>query len=420
MTVGFPEYDAVLKDMYTTEKLEELSYTEDQQFYAMVPKKSAGGRRWIQPIEYNHPGGASADFALAMANETSSNFEDFQMSQRQQFQRVTVKYDLLLASQKKDEAFQPAFDEFDRGFRGLADKVGARLYRRNTGAIAQLANSTAATTTLTLADKADIFSFQIGMRLKGSTTNGGAVYTGTATVTGVDDEAGTLTISANLDSAFTAPATTCFLYQEGDAQNGGTALCFSGLEDWLPVTDRATRLAASFNGVTRSASPTKLGGVYLNATGMAYDEMIIKLVQRVTKHQGKPDTILMNPDVIGELMLLENSKRFNFRDITVSVKGSAGDIVVGFSAVMASIGGRQVKIIGDRNCPSNRTYALQLNTWKLWHLGQLPDFIGREMGLPILKQAETQPALEARMCAFGDLGCSAPGKNGVAEHAVPA
>jgi hypothetical protein len=415
MAMDFTAYDAVLKDYYSKDKIAEMSFA-DQPWFGMVPKQMAGGRRWIQPVEFNNPGGASAVFATAMTNETSSSFEDFQMSQRQQYQRVLVKHDVLLASRNKDEAFQPAFNEFNRGFKSLGEKVGKRLYRRNTGAIAQLANSTVSTTTLTLADKADVFNFQIGMRLKASATDGGATYTGVATVTGVNDEAGTVTISANIDAAFTAPATTAFIYQEGDEQNGGTAVCYSGLEDWLPVTNRDTRLAASFNGVTRSASSTKLGGVYLNATAMALDEMLIKLVSKVNKHGGKTDTILMNPEVLGDLQLLENSKRFLFRDINVSVKGESGSTLIGFAGFMANVQGRAVKIIPDRNCPSNRTYALQLDTWKLWHLGDLPGFYGELLGLPMLKPAESTDSVESRLYAYGDLGCSAPGWNGVAEH----
>jgi hypothetical protein len=414
MTMDITAYDAVLKDYYTKDKLLEQSYN-DQPWFAMVPKAMAGGRRWIQPIEYGNPGGASADFATAMTNETSSLYDDFQIVNTKQYQRITVKHDLLLASGKKDEAFQPAFDEFDRGLRSLGEKIGKRLYRTTTGAIGQLSNSTVATTVCTLADKADAFNFYIGQRLKASATAGSAVYTGTGVVSAVDTEAGTVTLSQNINAAFTAPATTAFLYTEGDAQNGGTAVCLAGLEDWLPVTDRATKLAASFNGVTRSADAVRLGGVYLAATAMALDEMLIKLVTKTVKHGGKTDTIIMNPETLGELMLLENSKRFMFRDLNMSVKGEGGSTIVGFSGVSATVGGRNVKIMPDRNCPSNRVYALQLNTWKLWHLGELPAFLGASMGVPILKLAESQDALEARVGGYMNLGCSAPGWNGVAE-----
>jgi hypothetical protein len=415
MAMDFAAYDAVLKDYYSKDKIAEMSFA-DQPWFGMVPKQMAGGRRWIQPVEFNNPGGASAVFATAMTNETSSSFEDFQMSQRQQYQRVLVAHDVLIASRNKDEAFQPAFTEFNRGFKSLGEKVGKRLYRRNTGVIGQLNGSSVSSPTLNLADKADVFNFQIGMRLKASATDGGATYAGVATVTGVDDEAGTVTISVNIDAAFTAPATTAFLYQEGDEANGGTGVCYSGLEDWLPVTDRATRLAAAFNGVTRSNSATKLGGVYLNATAMALDEMLIKLVSKVNKHGGKTDTILMNPEVLGDLQLLENSKRFLFRDINVAVKGESGSTLIGFAGFMANVQGRAVKIVPDRNCPSNRTYALQLDTWKLWHLGDMPGFYGELLGLPMLKPAESSPNVESRLYAYGDLGCNAPGWNGVAEH----
>ena len=415
MTMDMSAFDGVLKDYYTRDKLLEQSYY-DQPWFSMVPKEMAGGRRFIQPIEFANPGGASADFATAMTNETSSSYDDFQIPQTIQYQRVTVKHQTLLSSKEKDMAFQPAFKEFDKGFRSLGEKIGKRLYRTATGAIAQLANSTTTTTTLTLADKADIFNFFLGQKLKGSTTDGGATYAGVATVSAVDNEAGTLTITANLDTAFTAPTTTCFVYQQGDEQNAGTAVCLNGLEDWLPVTNRATKLAATFNGVTRSQDSVRLGGVVLTATAMALDEMLIKLVAKVIKHGGKPDTIIMNPETLGDLMLLENSRRFLMQDCRMSVKSeSTGDTIIGFSGVQAVVSGRTVRIIPDRNCPSTRVYALMLDTWKVWHAGDLPCFLGESFGAPMLKLAETQDALESRIGGYLNLGCSAPGWNGVAQ-----
>lgn len=415
MAMDMTAYDAVLKDYYTRDKLLEQSF-HDQPWFALIPKEMGGGRRFIQPIEFNNPGGASADFATAMTNETSSSYEDFQITSTKQYQRITVKHDLLLSSRNKDEAFQPAFKEFDRGFRSLGEKIGKRLYRTTTGSIGQLANSTVTTTTITLADKASVFNFFIGQKLKASATDGSATYAGVATVSAVDNEAGTVTTSANLDTAFTAPATTAFLYQQGDEQNGGTAVCLAGLEDWLPVTDRATKLAASFFGVTRSADPVRLGGVYMNGTAMALDEVLIKLASKVLKHGGKPDTILMNPETLGDLMLLENSKRFLMQDIQMKVRSeSTGEPIIGFAGMQAMVGGRSVKVIPDRNCPSNRLYMLQLNTWNLWHQGELPCFLGESFGAPMLKLAESQDALEARVGGYCNVGNKAPGENGVAE-----
>jgi len=420
MTMDMTAFDAVLKDYYTKDKLEEQSFG-DQPWYAMVAKNgnNAGGRRFIQPVEFANPGGASADFATAMTNETSSSYEDFQIPQTLQYQRVTVKHQVLLSSKEKDMAFQPAFDEFDKGFRSLGEKIGKRLYRTASGSIAQIANSTVTTTVLTLADKADVFNFFLGQKLKASATDGSATYAGTGTVAAVDNEAGTVTLTQNIDTAFTAPATTAFFYQQGDEQNGGTAVCLAGLEDWLPgnSSTRATKLAATFNGVAnRAQDAVRLGGVYLNGTAMAIDEVLIKLSGKTIKHGGKTDTYLMNPETLSDLMLLENSKRFLMQNATANVKSpTTGETIIGFEGMRAMVGGRSVMIIPDRNCPSSRIYALQLNTWTLWHAGDLPCFLGQSLGAPMLKLAESQDALEARIGAYLNLGCKAPGWNGVAQ-----
>jgi hypothetical protein len=415
MTTGLSQYEAVLKDYYTKDKLLEQSFF-DQPFFATVPKQMAGGKKFIQPIEFANPGGANANFALAMTNETSSLYEDFQITSTTQYQRIVVTNELLLSSRNKDEAFQPAFKEFDRGLRSLGEKIGRRLYRTTTGSFGQLnGSSITGTATMTFADKASIFDVYKGQRLKLSATDGGATYAGVGVVSTIDREAGSLTLTQNVDTAFTGPATTAFVYTEGDEQNGGTAVCLAGLEDWLPVTDRSTKLAASFFGVTRSADAVMLGGVYLNATAMNLDEMLIKLVTKVGKFGGKTDLIIMNPETLGDLMILENSKRFLFHDISISVKNEGGVPIIGFSAVRAVVAGRTVTIISDRNCPSTRVYALQRDTWTLWHKGDLPGFLGAEMGLPMLKPAETQDASEARAGGYCNLGCAAPGWNGVAE-----
>ena len=49
---------------------------------------------------------------------------------------------------------------------------------------------------------------------------------------------------------------------------------------------------------------------------------------------------------------------------------------IGFSGMKVTIGDRVVSIYGDRSCPSNRIYMLELPSWRLWHTGDLPGFLG--------------------------------------------
>lgn len=415
MTLDSTAYDAVLKDYYTTDKIAELSFY-DNPFFAMVPRKMAGGRRYPQPVEFGRPGNASATYATAMSNATNSKYDDFLLTRVKQYQRILVDHELLLATEKADEAFQPAFEEFDKGFRGLGEKMARRLYRTTTGSIGQMANSTVNTTTITLVDPADLFNFEVDQVIQFSNTDGGALLDSgdTTVVTNVDLEGNAITVADNLQTKINGIGVSDFVYHSGD-RNAALA----GLESWLPVTNRDTVLAASFFGLTRSTHKTRLGGIYLDGTTLGgIDEILIKLVGKQSKHGGRPSHIFMNPETFSDLQLLWNAKNFVFQNIESTMKGSDGEVMIGFPGMRVNIGGRMVKIYGDLNCPSSRIYSLQMDTWKLWHTGELPNFLGEKFTGKIMQTAQNEDSMEAKVGVYCQLGCSAPGKNAVAKVPV--
>jgi hypothetical protein len=166
--------DKVLKEYYTDDKIKEQSYGENPMF-AFIKKERgvmAGGRRYVQPIEFAHPGGGAADYAKAMSNGTVSQYDDFLIPRKKQYQRVEVAHELLFATTNQRESFRKALDEFDRGLKGLGEKIGRRLYRTQGGAIGQMANTTVNTTVIQLADFASVFNFHIGDTLTFSLTDG--------------------------------------------------------------------------------------------------------------------------------------------------------------------------------------------------------------------------------------------------------
>ncbi len=408
--------DAVLQDYYTDDKIKEQSYGENP-FFAFVKKdrgQMAGGRRYVQPVEFGNPGGSSATYTKAMTNNTVSQYEDFLIARKKQYQRVQVDHELMFATQSQRESFRKALDEFDRGLRSLGEKIGRRLYRTQGGALAQMANSSVAVAVITLADKAASFNFHIGQVLTFSTTDGtgSELDSGdTTTVTAVDNENGLITVADTLNVKITGITTTCFVFAEGDYNQ-----CLSGLEDWLPVDNRATKLAASFHSVVRSPAPDYLGGIFMDGTGMGgLDEVIIKLVGKIGKYGGQTSHIFANPESLSDLELISNSKMRIVAEVNSKIVGDNGDVLVGFSGYRAIVGGRSVKIYGDRNCPSNRLYALQLDTWTLWHTGNLVNWLGESYTGSKLQPSQNDDCAEARLGSYQNLGCSAPGWNGVAK-----
>jgi hypothetical protein len=320
----------------------------------------------------------------------------------------------MFATQSQRESFKKALDEFDRGLKGLGEKVGRRLYRTLGGAAGKMDNSSVAVTVITLADKASVFNFHIGDILQFSDTDGtGSLRDSgdTTAVTEVDHESGTVTCADTLNSKITGIAVGDYVFQQGDY-----GACLSGLEDWLPVDDRTTKLAASFNSVTRSVAPVYLGGVYMDGTAMGgLDEVIIKLTGKLGKYGAQTSHIFANPESLSDLELLSNSKMRIVSEISTKVIGDSGDVLVGFSGYRAIVAGRSVKIYGDRNCPSTRLYALQLDTWTLWHTGNLINWLGEQYTGSKMKMSEDADSAEARLGSYMNLGCSAPGWNGVAK-----
>lgn len=298
--------------------------------------------------------------------------------------------------------------------KGLGEKIGRRLYRTQGGALAKMANSSVAVAVITLADKASSFNFHIGQILTFAAADGTGVEWDsgdTTTVTAVDNENGLITVADTLNVKITGITTTSYVFAEGDFGQ-----CLSGLEDWLPVDDRSTKLAASFHSVTRSAAPDYLGGIYMDGTSMGgLDEVIIKLVGKIGKYGGQTSHIFANPESLSDLELISNSKMRIVAEVNSKIIGDSGEVLVGFTGYRAIVGGRSVKIYGDRNCPSNRLYALQLDTWTLWHTGNLVNWLGESYTGSKLQPSQNDDCAEARLGSYQNLGCSAPGWNGVAK-----
>lgn len=411
--------DAFLKDVYTDEKILEQSFG-DNPLLGFVQKsrgQTAGGRRYIQPVEYANPQGAGADYGFAMTDNSVSKYLDFILTRMKQYQRIQINNELLYATEKKSDAFVQALKEFDRGFRSLGEKIGRRLYRTQGGSLGQMSvtSGALASNVLSFTDNAACFNFTVDQIIQFSTTDGsGTLLNGGAftQVTAVDEESGTVTVADNLSTKITGITTSSFVFQRGDYN-----ACLSGLADWLPAdTTRATLLAATFNNIVRSVNPVRLGGVFLDGTTIGdLDAVIIKLVAKVVKYGGKTTHIFANPESLADLEIVSNSKVRILQDVTTNIEGPNGDVVVGFTGYKALCGGRAVEIYPDRNCPSNRLYALQLDTWTLWHTGEWVNWTGEAATGMRLRPSENEDSVEARLGSYQNLGCSAPGWNGVAK-----
>lgn len=427
MGTAFADWDPQLKELYSEDHNKSLAYV-DNVLLATVGKEQSGGDYFVQTVRTRNPGGSSASFTKAKLNNTASSSFKMNIARVNQYQRIAINADLFVSAKKPSESIHSIAKEFDDGFKELGSKIERRLYRGKSGKIGQVASTTTVSgTTIILTDKADVWNFQKGDKIQLSTADGGgAVRTGGTlsgilTVASVDEQAGTVTTAGANMNTESGMAVLDYIFQDGDYD-----ACMNGLEDWLPVDNRSTKLAASFNGLVRSTDPNRLGGIYVDGTAVSGDlnDILLKLAADMSKYGAKPELVLMPTDQLTVLQQIWLAARIPYTPITVSVSermsdGSILKISDIASGMQAQIGQYRVKIVGTRHLPGNRLYMLEPSTWTLRYAGGgVPFFATEEIEGSIMRldtSGSSNMEVEAWLAAFCNLGCEAPGRNGVAK-----
>jgi hypothetical protein len=157
-----------------------------------------GGKYWVQPIQYADPGGGSSDFTTANAyTDNESQYAAFQVTRKKHYRIAKVDNETIEATASGNiDAFEPAFDEFDKAMRAEGNYLNFRFFRGKGGAIGRMSNSSFATTVLTLDDPAGTWGVRKNDVLVLSTADGtGALKTGSLKVASVQRRAGTITMT---------------------------------------------------------------------------------------------------------------------------------------------------------------------------------------------------------------------------------
>ena len=401
MALDMTSFDAALKEHYTDQRVENLVY-KDNPFLALAPKyENFGGRNLPIPLIYGNPQGRSATFATAQTRGSATNslIEAFTLTRVKDYSIATIDNETLEASKGNANAFmEAATTEIDGAINSLTRSLAVAMYRDSTGWIGQVnaEPAEAATTVITLKNINDITNFEVGMQLViWSATSGGTQrnFDGSTTagaISAINRSAGTITISQAYNASGTIAAND-YLFVNGDR-----GLKMSGLEAWLPASAPG---ATAFFGVDRSVDVTRLGGQRYAATNIPLEEALIEGASRVAREGGKIDHYFMDYSKYAQLEKSLGSK-VQYVDLKVNAD-------IGFRGIMLNGPRGMVKVIPDQNCPSDRCFGVQLDTWKLYSLGKAVRVIDTD-GLQMLRQASAD-GVEVRYGFYGNLGCKAPG-----------
>lgn len=217
------------------------------------------------PAPYGNPQGAAPDAATANTNASSQKGRKFLVPQVSYYVTIRLAGKVVRnALNGNNEAY--FMDQLEVEMNGAIETMGVELNRQGHGTgdgwrAKTSATVAPATTQITLANPSDAQFFEPDMVLVAASTSGGAIAAGTpgfSTVVSIDEENGVLTMNGTITTQITGIAVNWFLYRQGDAINGGTAVVNFGLDDWNPGS--IAGLGTAFCGVTRSVYPSRLAG----------------------------------------------------------------------------------------------------------------------------------------------------------------
>jgi hypothetical protein len=396
--------DAALKELYSGQAVENLVY-QDAPFLAMVPKFTEFvGRNYPQPIITGVPAGRSANFAGAQLYQSQSKVDSFLLTRVSDYAVASVSNEAFLASKSDKGAFLEGLKlTVDGAFRAATLSLNTSIFRAGTGSLG-LGTFTTADSTITLSTPSDVVNFEINTPLQAASTDGGASITGDTTlgyIISINRSAGTMVVSLTLGGAAGNPTgwtnATAFYFRAFGDRNAK----LSGLAAWLPKT---APTSAAFFGVDRSVDVVRLGGVRYDGSAQNPEEALIDGSSLIAREGGRVDTAVCSYATWASL-----EKSLGAKVQYCDAKSPAN---IAFRGIMINGANSTIKVFPDRACPAATAYLLTMDTWKLRSLGDAPQILKYEDGLMTLRSASAD-SLEVRVGYYAQLGCSAPGWNGV-------
>ena len=354
MSITNATVQALLKDIYPKGLPLDLTY-QDYPMLALMPRdEQFFGDSMKIPVKYGNNPGRSAVFATAQANSAYTKNVAFFIERASDYAIAKLTNEEMEAAEVDQGAFVRTLQhEIEGATKAAITSEAVSLAEDGSGVIAQLAASTVlASPTIVLRDSESVVRFEVGQKIQladGRATTS-TLRSGTLTIIGVDRDAGTLTVGANI-STISGATVNDFIVLEGDWQAKP-----KGFLAWIP--DAAPGGSDNFFGVNRSVDSTRLAGVRDDFSNLPIEEALVKAMKRLHREGSSADYAFLNYEKFAEL---ENSLGSKVQYVDVMAK----DVGIGFRGIKVNSGKLPVTVLADMTVPSNKLWVMQSNTWKL-------------------------------------------------------
>jgi hypothetical protein len=377
MTATLAGSAAILKTLYAKGVPQEI-IKRNNGFILLEKKTDFYGQDFKLPVQTETTQGGSATYATAVTSLAQSVYYNFLVTRIKDYSLASIDGEAMEAANGDSGSMVALWkNEMDSAFTAATRQAAIMMYRSGSGQRGRITStSTIASATISIrqefsvdvAGGGDIQNFAQGMKVQGTASaneNGALLNAGAQeTIAGLSIASGTLTsTSANWNTVIAALAVSDYLSRSGDGiNNTGIPKVLTGFKGWLP----GGAAPGTLFGLNRTPSATALAGTNYNATTVPYDIAMIEGIYRLKELGGGPDTAIMHPRMIGNLMkVLDTKSRY-------PKTSKIGTGVVSFEAVEFATEDGGVKIIPDMNCQMYTAWLFEEKNAYFKAIGSIP------------------------------------------------
>lgn len=388
-------FQYALKSIYAKGYPEDLTLAGNTLLAKVKKETDFSGNNFVFSAGIGDIAGTGADFTYAQMGKVGSTKKQFTLTRVKDYALASIDNELIEVSKSDAGAFVSGLkSEMDSAFSAAGRRLGMWLYRDGSGQIGTIDSaSSVSTTTLTLSSRQDIHNFDINQKIVFADSTSDALRSSTPiTVEGIDEDAGTLTLSAAPDTISASIAVGDVIFQYGDYQSAGDRRVLRGLDAWCPET--APSSGDSFFGLDRSIYPSRLAGHRVTGTSLQIDEAIYKGAVRLADHQESAKDVFVSFD---QFEILQNVAASRVAPTSFTVNN-----VIGFDGLKMAGPRGTLNIWPDYNCPSDVAWLCSANAFCLKSIGSAPHILGMDGdGLRLLRES-TADAYELRVGTYGN------------------
>lgn len=360
-TLEQSDYATFLKEFYVGTVVADLVY-KNHPWLGIVPKNpNVRGNVYPKPIRYANITGQSALYATAHANQGPATRERWELTHSDNYAKATVANKVMELSLGDPAAFREALtDAVDSAYSAFGNDTHFELLAKYSNGARAAATGAISTLDHQLGSGEARF-FEVGMKIQQSDSTDHTVLTTSdeeQTVTAVDRANDIITVDADFTNATAAGDR---FYRSGDH-----AAKADSLPTWLPGSGVG---ATAFNGVVRTADPTRLAGVdgvKGTDTDRPYLDSLVQTGAALYKEGSTPDICLLNP--VDHAGLAFETEKHAARYLKVGATSGS----LSFSALEVMTGAGAVPVVAEPALAPDTSLMGEKGAVELFSAGGLP------------------------------------------------